>query len=303
MKDLYQHVGIAKQTHMDSVTRHHEEEDKFLMLCALLNAERELHPAMSLKKLYVKLNPDFVGRDAFIDFCMDNGYESIRIGRFSHKTTTSGEQGAVPNLLYDMTIYGINCVWASDITYFKIAGVWHYIALIIDIYSRRILGYNASTTMHTESNMIALRMALSNRGIADYAQKLIHQSDKGTQYRSNEYKALLQENGIRPSMGNCCYDNAHMESANGILKNEYLKHKPIHSLADLKRYLKQVVALYNAERPHGSLPNMMTPVQFESYLSNMPLQKRVGLRLFADKKYQHKMLPIKPDNQQLRFQF
>lgn len=303
MKALYEHVGIAKQTHMESVARHQEEEDKFLMLCTLLDLDRGLHPAISLKKLYVKLNPDFVGRDTFIDFCMNNGYESVRKVRFSHATTSSGKQGAVPNLLYDMTIYDINCVWASDITYFKIAGEWHYIVLIIDIYSRRILGYNASATMHTESNMVALKMALSDRGITDYAQKLIHQSDKGSQYRSKEYKAFLQENGIRPSMGNCCYDNAHMESANGILKNEYLKHRPIHSLADLKRYLKQDVALYNYQRPHGSLPNMMNPVQFERYLSNIPLQKRIGLRLFADKKYQHKMLTIKPDNQQLRLQF
>lgn len=303
MTQLYELTGISKQTHQDSVAHRQQQEDNFLLLSAILDTERGLHPAMSLKKLYINVKPEFIGRDAFIDFCMKNGYESTRIGRHSHKTTTSGEYGAVPNLLYDLTIYDINAVWASDITYFKIDGKWHYIALVIDIYSRKILGYNASQTMLTESNMLALNMALTNRGISDYAQKLIHQSDKGTQYRSYEYKAQLENYGIRPSMGNCCFDNAHMESANGILKNEYLKHRPIHSHADLMRYLKQDVELYNNKRPHGSLPNMRTPVQFESYLSNVPLHKRVGVTMFADKKYRNKMLPIKPDNQQLSLQF
>lgn len=303
MTQVYDLVGIAKQTHQDSVAHRQRQEDNFLLLSAVLQTERGKHPAMSLKKLYGKLQPDFVGRDAFIDFCMENGYESTRTVRYSHKTTTSGEQGAAPNLLYDLTIYGINYVWASDITYFKIAGEWYYIVLIIDIYSRRILGYNASDTMLTESNMIALNMALSSRGISDYAQKLIHHSDKGGQYRSYEYKNQLENYGIRSSMGNCCFDNAHMESANGILKNEYLKHRRIHSFTDLKRHLRQDVEYYNSERLHGSLPNMMTPVGFERYLSNIPIQERVGLKIFADKKYQNKMLSIKPDNQQLRLQF
>jgi hypothetical protein len=93
MTELYEQAGITKQTHMESLIRHQEQEDYFLILSALLNSERGLHPAMSLKKLYIKLQPEFVGRDAFIDFCMNNGYEGTRTGRFSHKTTSSGEQG------------------------------------------------------------------------------------------------------------------------------------------------------------------------------------------------------------------
>lgn len=301
MNQLYGLVEITKQSHLASVQRWSEQEDKFLLLSAVLKTERTKHPAMALKKLYVKLKPGFVGRDAFVEFGMKNGFEPVRKAKF-HKTTHSGEERAFPNLLHDLIVYDINRVWVGDITYFKIGDTWHYIVLIEDVYSRKILGWHASNRMLTEANMKAFQRALQKRGTTHFQWLLIHHSDKGSQYRSLEYTGKLKEHGVLPSMGNCCYDNAFMESTNGILKNEYLKHRPIHNLNDLRRFLEQDVHLYNSERPHGSL-NMMTPDEFERYICNIPLEKRVGVPIYTDKSRRHKLLVVKPDNQQLKLQF
>ena len=315
MKQLYGLAETTKQSHLASVRRLSEQEDKFLLLAAVLKTERAKHPAMALKKLYVRLSPDFTGRDAFVEFGMANGFEPVRKAKF-HKTTHSGEERSFPNLLHGLVVYAINRLWVGDITYFKIDGTWFYIVLVEDVYSRKIIGWHASDRMFTEANMRAFQKALQNRagpgtsgGTAHFHQSLIHHSDKGSQYRSLEYTDKLKEHGLLPSMGNCCYDNAFMESTNGILKNEYLKHRPIHNLSDpdgsgqaLRRYLEQDVHLYNSERPHGSL-NMMTPDEFERYICNIPLEKRMGLPIYTDKSRRNKLLIVKPDNQQLKLQF
>ena len=307
MKQLYELVGITKQGHLASTQRQVQQSDKFQLLSAVLKTEREKHPAMSLKKLYVKLKPGFAGRDAFIDFGMKQGFEPCLKAKF-HKTTHSAGAEAYANLLNDLIVYDINRLWVSDITYFKIGNAWFYIVLIEDVYSRKILGWHASDRMFATANLKAFQLALQNRacpetsgGIPQFHHSLIHHSDKGSQYRSFEYTDKLKEHGLLISMGNCCYDNAFMESANGILKNEYLKHRSIHNGNDLRKYLAQDIHLYNYERPHGSL-NMMTPDEFERYICNIPLEKRTGLPTYTDKTRQNKLLLVKPDNQQLKLQ-
>jgi transposase InsO family protein len=301
MNALYAFAQTTKQAHFASTQRRLEAEDRLLMLEALLTTERGLHPAMSLKKIYHKLRPEFVGRDEFIDFGMKNGYESLHKVTF-HKTTHSGAANAAPNLLHDKAITDIDQLWVSDLFYLKTGGQNLYVVLVEDVYSREILGYSASDRMFARANLAALQMALDTRRIAHFDQKLIHHSDKGTQYRSHEYTDQLKKHGIQISMGNCCFDNAFMESTNGIIKNEYLIHRPINSLHELVRHLKRDTELYNEHRPHGSL-NMMTPRQFRRNLFNVPMAERTKTYIYTDKKRSNNLLLIKPDNQQLRFQF
>ena len=301
MTALYLAAGTSKQAHLAFVKRQVERLDKFLILQLLLEEERSKHPAMSLKKLYLRIAPDFVGRDLFIEYCMENGFETI-LPYKTCRTTHSSRAGAHPNLCVDLVLVDINRLWVSDITYFKIGDVFFYIVLIMDVYSRKILGFHASGNMFAEANMKALQMALAVREIENYGNKLIHHSDKGSQYRSTLYVEELLKNGIQISMGNCCYDNAHMESHNGILKNEYLKHRPIHSGKDLMKFLEQDVRLYNEERPHGSL-GMMTPDEFERYICNIPLEERTRLPIFANKFKANKKLTLQTNSQQLEINF
>ena len=99
-----------------------------------------------------------------------------------------------------------------------------------------------------------------------------------------------------------CFDNAFMESANNIVKNEYLAHRHIQSLGELVEHLQHDNYLYNYERPHGSL-GLMTPVEFERYILNIPISQRTLLPIFSDKSKKNKLLLFNPDQQQLRLPF
>jgi putative transposase len=301
MKQFYQIAGTTKQTHLAARQRRLATADQWLMMGAVLATERGKHPAMSLKKLYHRLKPDFVGRDAFVDFGMENGFEPVLTFK-KPRLTRSSDLNAHPNLLHDLKICDINQVWVSDITYFKIKGKWHYISLIEDLYSRKVLGFRASANLFAQANLDALQMALDNRGIPKYGFNLRHHSDRGSQYRSDEYTKKLLDRQIQISMGRSCFDNLYMESANGIIKNEYLVHRKIDTLDDLKSHLHNDIKLYNAERPHGSL-NLMTPIEFESYISNIPLCQRTLLPVFTSKFRKNFLFVVKPDSQQLKFHF
>lgn len=192
MSTLYEMAGTTKQAHWLSVRRGERQEDRFALLSASLSEERENHPAMSLKKIHHKLRPDFAGRDAFLRYGMTHGYEPFLKRKF-HKTTDSEPHNAAPNLLRGAVLFDVNQVWAGDIFYFTVGGVFCYVVLIEDLYSRKIVGYNASRRMFAEANVAALNMALATRNTAQYDQKLIHHSDKGSQYRSIEYTQKLQD--------------------------------------------------------------------------------------------------------------
>lgn len=301
MSNLYAAAQTTRQAHGVLRRRRSEQEDRFLLLAAVLIEERQKHPSMSLKKLYHRLKPDFIGRDAFVDFGMENGFEPVSSIK-KPQISRSGDLRAYANLLHDLKIFDINQVWASDITYFKIRGKWYYIVLIEDLYSRRIIGWKAAENLFTQANLDALQMALYIRAATKFDFKLIHHSDRGAQYRSLIYTKKLHEHEIRISMGYSCFDNAFLESANNIIKNEYLVHRPIHTFNDLIKYLDQDINLYNTERPHGCL-NLMTPVQFECYILNIPICQRTLLPIFTDKSKKNKLLLFNPDDQQLRLMF
>lgn len=301
MNELYLTANISKQAHWASVRCAARSEDRFALLSASMSELRGQHPAMSLKKMYHKLQPDFAGRDAFLRYGMDNGLEPV-MSRKYHKTTHSGSQNTADNLLRGAVLFDTDQVWASDIFYFKVGGAFCYVTLIEDLYSRKILGHCAAQNMFAEANLAALNMALKNRGKADYRAKLIHHSDRGSQYRSALYTQKLQSAGIRISMGRSCYDNAFMESANGIIKNEYLRHRPIKSFEDLRRHLDLDIRRYNCERPHGSL-HKQTPEEFERHIANVPIPLREHLAIYTDPKKQHNLSQQKPHGHQLKFQF
>ncbi|MBL35791.1 MAG: IS3 family transposase, partial [Oceanospirillaceae bacterium] len=129
-----------------------------------------------------------------------------------------------PNIYQQLTITEPEQAFVSDITYLESAEGIHYLSLVTDAGSRKIMGYHLSDDMKAESVSQALREAISNR-LTD--KPLIHHSDRGLQYCSAHYREILDSNGIASSMtdGYDCYQNALAERVNGILKNEFLIHK------------------------------------------------------------------------------
>ena len=159
-----------------------------------------------------------------------------------------------------------NQLWVSDITYITIwVDEYHYVfcylSLILDAYTEEIVGWSIGPTLETVYPLEALKMALKRIEEVE-CPYLIHHSDRGCQYASNEYIKLLNDNHIRISMTECGdpKDNAQAERINNTMKNELLKDMRFRNIEDVKVAVANAVDFYNNERPHMSI-NMMTPSQ------------------------------------------
>jgi putative transposase len=169
-----------------------------------------------------------------------------------------------PNLLYDLKVTGLNQLWVADITYIRLIDEFIYLASILDIFSRKCIGWDISREIDTILTLNALKIALKDRKNIGFAN-LIHHSDQGVQYASGEYVKTLKELNIRISMsrkGNP-YDNAYAESFNKTLKVEEVYIKEYETFEDAYRNIKHFIELvYNKKRLHSSL-GYIPPNEYE----------------------------------------
>jgi putative transposase len=185
--------------------------------------------------------------------------------RFRPKTTDSNHNlRTYPNLLKDLKITRLNQVWASDITYIRLPSEFIYLAVVLDLFSRKCIGWNLDRSMYTELALSALSMAIDTRW-NETIQGLIHHSDQGVQYASKEYIECLDAHGIRISMaaqGNP-YDNAFVESFMRTLKYEEVYLNDYETFSDASENVCSFIDdVYNKKRLHSSL-GYRSPVDFE----------------------------------------
>lgn len=278
LKDLYAVVGISKQAVHKHKKHHSMFEKKLQDLLVQVDILREDHPGCGVRKLYETLKPEFIGRDRFEQLLMAYGYRVERPKNYVR--TTFPAHYKYPNLIEGSCITNINMIWQSDITYIYVNGRFYYIVFIIDVYSRRIIGYQASDHLRTQANVKALNQAFITRKTQSLS-KLIHHSDRGSQYSSMRYTGLLQDQSIHISMGKQAMDNAYAERINGTIKNEYLKYRDMENLQDLKYELKRSVNHYNRYRKHNHL-NKISPIEFENKLVHLNDQKKPTVTIYTD---------------------
>jgi transposase InsO family protein len=178
-------------------------------------------------------------------------------------TDTKHQLPVAPNLLnQDFTVDTPNAKWVSDITYIPTAQGWLYLAAVLDLFSRRIVGWAMDTTMTTQLVERALKAAVQTR---QPQPGLLHHSDRGSQYASLSYRTLLRSHKIQVSMsrtGNC-YDNAAMESFFATLKVECVHDQRYVSFAEAKQDLfRYIEGFYNQRRRHSAL-DYLCPLEFE----------------------------------------
>lgn len=295
LRELYDVSGISKQ----AVSQYDKEQSIFInKLEKLINDVdilRSQHPGCGVEKMYYTLKPDFIGRDRFINIFMELGYRLKK--KKNYRKTTIPAHYKYPNLIEGSLVTSINQVWQSDITYIYVGNKFFYLVFILDIYSRRIIGYQASDSLRVQANIKALKQAFKVRK-SDSLENLIHHSDRGSQYISNKYLDLLSDKNIKKSMGLIATDNAFAERINGTIKNEYLLLWGVDSFQDLKRKLKRAVHNYNNKRIHNNL-NRMTPVQFEENLLNLGDQKRPPVIIYTDGYVILGLLTVGSDHRQL----
>jgi len=219
-------------------------------------------PRIGTRKLYYLLKDDIeslnikIGRDALFDY-LRSEHMLIKPKKNYTKTTNSNHWlHKYPNLIKQVKVERPEQVFVSDITYIKTRERTHYLSLVTDAYSRKIMGYKLSNDMSAENVVQALKMAIKHRKTN---QPLIHHSDRGLQYCSSIYQSELSSNTIKPSMtdGCDCYQNALAERVNGILKQEFLL-ETCNTGKELDLMIKQSINTYNNKRPHLSLM-MKTP--------------------------------------------
>lgn len=224
---------------------------------------RKKHRRMGGRKLYELLEPFMLehqikmGRDALFDLLAANHLLVRRRKRRVHTTHSFHWLRKYPNLIREFIPTKANQLWVSDITYWKTEQGYLYISLITDAFSHKIVGYQVAETLEAVASVKALEMALKN--LCQPIEGLIHHSDRGIQYCSGEYVKLLQDNDIQISMteNGDPLENAIAERVNGIIKDEYLDCYQINNFEEAEELLKQVIQLYNDERPHMSIGNML----------------------------------------------
>jgi putative transposase len=278
MSALYTTLKTSRQAHSGALQAHSRRHERAEAVLALIRAQREIHPRIGLRKLYERHHAELpVGRDMFIAIGMLNGY-GIELKPSGRRTTIGTGERRFPNLLIGRKLNDVNQAWVSDLTYYPVGLRFSYITLIMDLYSRKIVGHAVAPTMHARWTIAAIEQALASRSIGRHHELIVH-SDQGGQYLSEATQLLIGSVGARISTSEIVYENSHAERLNGIIKQEYLDawHIPTHSA--LEQYVELAVDRYNTTRPHGSLATR-SPVEFEERLQELPLESHPPLEVW-----------------------
>ena len=201
----------------------------------------------------------------------------VRKRKFVVTTDSNHGNRIWPNLTRGMVLTDIDQLWRADITYIRLREEFVFLAVVLDAYSRRVIGWALDRTLEDELTLSALHMALSRRVAGP---ELVHHSDRGSQYASRDYTGLLRENGIRISMsrkGNP-WDNAACESFMKTLKKEEVHRNEYRDLAEARREISMFLdKIYNQKRLHSAI-GYLPPAEFEA---NLAAQKETAARRLA----------------------
>jgi len=247
-------LGISRQAYYKQCKAQVQRDTHEQRILSFIALERMIQPRIGTRKLkyLLSLQRLIIGRDSLFKLLASHQMLVSR-QRAYHKTTNSNHRFTChPNLIKEgLSPKKPEQLWVADITYLPTISGNTYLSLVTDAYSRKVVGYHVDDNMKTDSVKLAYNNALKQRKTNT---ALVHHSDRGVQYCSNEYQQLHEKYQVCCSMtdGYDCYQNALAERINGILKNEYLLVKP-KDLKEARKMVEQSVTIYNQRRPHMAL--------------------------------------------------
>lgn len=269
-------VGKTRQAYYEHSWRNEKIQFEDAIIVDLVKRERRIAKRVGAKRLHLILQLELeshgitIGRDKFLEVLRANDLLVKRRRKHVNTTMSRHRLRKYPNLAKDLEIDRAEQLWVSDITYLRVAGKHCYLILITDAYSRKVVGYNFGRNMDTDFCLKALKAALDHRTFPD--RQLMHHSDRGLQYCSQDYVALLQGNKIEISMTEHGdpLENALAERMNGIFKDNFALDTDFESFEVAKRQIDQAIQYYNHRLPHSSI-DMLTPS--EAHHKTGPLKK------------------------------
>jgi len=269
-------LGCTRQAYYQHKKQLEKESLQYDLLIDQVLEIRKKQKRLGGRKLLFKLEGFMLehhismGRDAFFDLLSERGLLIRKRKQRKPRTTFSDHwMRKHPNLIEGFYPTAPNQLWVSDITYIVVGDGFAYLSLITDAYSRKIVGFYLSPDLSAEGCIKALYMALSNN--PDLG-KLIHHSDRGSQYCCSDYVGILTENFIRISMtqNGDPRENAIAERVNGILKDELFEKSYI-NYGQAVKGISIAISIYNHQRPHGSIDYLM-PI--EAHFRSGELKRR-----------------------------
>lgn len=257
-------VGKTRQAFYEYTWRKEKSLFEDGIIVDLVKRERLIAKRVGGKKLYLILKKELeahgiqIGRDKFFDILRANDLLVKRRKRRVKTTMSRHRLRKYPNLSKDLKIDKAEQLWVSDITYLSVQSVHCYLILITDAYSRKVVGYYFGRNMDTAFCLKALQSALKHRLFPN--RTLMHHSDRGLQYCSNKYVAVLKNHQIQISMteNGDPLENPLAERMNGIFKDNFALDTNFESFEQAKIQIDQAVEYYNNRLPHSSV-DMLTP--------------------------------------------
>ena len=270
VRTICRRFGISRQAFYKAIKARSRKEINEELILALVRQERAVNPCAGTKKVLVAIRPELqkvgldIGRNRLGELLKRNG---MLIGprKVFHCRTTKQDPSLVPskNLVKDMEITAPDQAFCSDITYIYTEEGFIYLSLMMDMFAKDIVGWAMSDTLDTETGpLAALKMAARTVGPG---KDVVAHSDRGCQYGSHVYRALLDTLGWRSSMTEelHCYENGMAERLNGILKGEYFLDRHFKTKAEARKAVKEAIWIYNHRRLYDKL-SYKTPASFRS---------------------------------------
>jgi putative transposase len=245
-----------------------------LRVAAVVNTARQQAPRIGARPMFHTYKVDFAGINRFEQTVARLGLGVIVRRKRRIQTTDGVYEPEDVNLINGLELNRPRQVIAGDITYFTSRGRLYYIFTLKDAYSGLILGLTGSNNLRAENAIKTLKKALRFGGTAG----AIHHSDAGSQYKSNDYKKLLQASGMIMSIADNCLENGMAEQFNGLIKNDYLMFRDIDTVRKLNRELKRLQYFLNNKRTVQGL-GFLTPAAFEQFTAALPVEQRMIKKL------------------------
>jgi transposase InsO family protein len=261
--------GISRQAYYQYWERQERQVLCDDLVISLVIPIRRQMPMIGVRKLHYLLAEELaqinggIGRDGLFEILRKYNLLVQRHRRYVRTTNSMHRFRIYKNLVKDIEVNRPDQVWVADITYLRLLDGFCYLALLTDMFSRRIVGYDVSDSLELSGATRALQRALRMRQRSGHdTQQTIHHSDRAIQYCSPRYTDVLFDQHLRVSMTeeDHVFENCLAERVNGILKSEFLLYREFKGVQEACKACREAIETYNGYRPHLSL-KMLTPAQ------------------------------------------